>query len=146
MPFSFYKLPLDIHRFLSEGGGQFEHCSELESIDQFLGMLLMTVPGEHAFNEEFGSRVWDLDFENITSKYKWEAQVTDYIRQAVETNEKRLRDIEVQIDVRDVMRGESPDAITVRKQLDIYISGTLISTDTRHGFKHSIFMGPISNS
>jgi len=142
---SFYKLPLDIRHFLQEGGGTFEHCSELESVDRFLGMLLMTFPGEHAFDEEFGTRIWEMDFENITSQYKWEERFALCIRQAVESNELRLCEIEVRLNLRDVLRGEGIDTVTVRKQVEIYISGRLKSTETKHTFKHAIYMGPIAN-
>jgi len=145
MNLPYYQLPLDIRHFLQEGGGTFEHCSELESVDRFLGMLLMTFPGEHAFDEEFGTRIWEMDFENITLRHKWEEQFIGYIRQAVETSEKRLGEIEVRINLRDVLRGEGIDTVTVRKQVDIYISGRLKSTETKHTFKHTLYMGPISN-
>lgn len=141
----YYKLPLDIGRFFREDGGQLEKCSELESIDQFLALLITTHPGEHSFNQEFGMKIWELDFENIESLPVWKEKFTGYVRQAVEKYEKRLRDIDVTIDVRDVAREDVLlDAVTVRKHVDIIITGIVVSTGKKSGFRHVVYLGPLS--
>lgn len=140
-----YKLPLAISRFFSDSGGSLEQCSELESIDQFLALLVTTRPGEHAFDLQFGMKIWELDFENIVSIPAWTAQFTDYIMQAVGKNEKRLKDVNVTLEIRDVLRENTlMDALTIRKQVDIVITGTVVSTGKRHGFKHVVYLGPLS--
>lgn len=141
----FYKLPLDIGKFFSESGGNLERCTELESIDQHLGLLLVTHRGEHGFNQQYGTKLWELDFENIVSRSAWEDRFVGYIRQAVTQHEKRIRDVEVKIDVRDMVREEvSMKGYSVRKRVDIIILATVISTGQRHGFKHIIYLGPLS--
>lgn len=140
-----YKLPLDIDRLFSDSGGQLEKCSEMESIDQFLALLITTHPGEHSFNHDFGMKLWELDFENIVSLTVWEEQFTNYIRQAVEKYENRLRDVVVKIDVRDVAREDALwNAVTVRKQVDIIVTGNVVSTGKKSGFRHVVYMGPLS--
>lgn len=141
----YYKLPLDIGKFFSESGGNLERCTELESIDQHLGLLLVTHRGEHGFNQQYGTKLWELDFENIVSRSAWEDRFVGYIRQAVTQHEKRIRDVEVKIDVRDMVREEvSMKGYSVRKRVDIIILATVISTGQRHGFKHIIYLGPLS--
>ncbi len=140
-----YKLPLEISRFFSESGGYLERCSELESIDQNIGLLLSTHCGEHGFDKEFGTRLWELDFENIVSKTAWEDTFIGYIREAIEKNEKRLKEVTIQIDVRDTLREEaSLQGYSVRKRVDIIILGTMVSTNQKQGFKHTIYLGPLS--
>lgn len=145
MKHGYYKLPLNIGRFFTEGGGQLEQYGELESIDRFLDLLLITCPGEHAFNQKFGTKVWDFDFENVVSKTAWEERFVRYIKQAVEDNEKRLKDIDVQIHMRDVLREEAyMNSVTIHKRVDVVITGIVISSNKRHGFKYVMYMGPLS--
>lgn len=142
---SYYKIPLDISRLFKEGGRQLEKCTELESIDQFLALLITTHPGEHSFNQKFGMKIWELDFENIESLPVWKEQFTGYVRQAIEKYEKRLRNVDVTIDVRDVAREDVLlDAVTVRKQVDIIITGIVALTGKKSGFRHVVYLGPLS--
>jgi len=68
-------------------------CTEIESIDQFIEMLIDTAPGEHAFDKEFGCEIFYLDFESIISHTRWEGQFSDYITQAITRYEKRLTNV-----------------------------------------------------
>lgn len=141
----YYKIPMDISRLFKEGGGHLEMCGELESIDQHLGLLLTTHRGEHGFNPQYGTRLWELDFENIESKPEWEKTVVAYIKEAILLNETRLREVDVSIDVRDMVREEiSLKGYSVRKRVDIIIQGTVVSTGKRQAFKHIIYLGPLS--
>ena len=50
METKFCKLPLDFEALLSEDveTSRLASCSEIESIDQFIELLISTAPGEHA--------------------------------------------------------------------------------------------------
>lgn len=145
MKHGYYKLPLNISRFFTEEGGHLDQYGELESIDRYLDLLLITCQGEHGFNQNFGTKIWDFDFENVVSKTAWEEKFVRYIRQAVEDNEKRLKDIDVQIHIRDVLREEAyMNSVTMHKRVDVVITGVVASTNKRHGFKYSLYMSPLS--
>jgi len=140
-----YNLPLDISRLFTEGGGDLERCSEVESIDKFLAVILTTRPGEHSFDRSFGTLLGDIDFENIISKSTWEERFIEYVKKGIADNEKRLKDVEVQINVKDVLREESEiQGFSVRKRVDVIIHGVVISTNTRQSFKHILYLGPLS--
>jgi phage baseplate assembly protein W len=141
-----YKLPLDISRFFSDTGeGMLEQCNELESIDHYLGAVLATHPGEHSFSREFGTKLWEMDFENVASKSVWERMFLEHILAAVRTHEKRIKDVEIKIDIKDVVREDTvARSMNVRKRIDIFILGTLVSTNKPCGFKHTLFVGPLS--
>lgn len=81
METKFCKLPLDFGALLSEDveNSRLVSCSEIESIDQFIELLISTAPGEHAFDKEFGCEIFFLDFESIVSHTRWEGQFSEYI-------------------------------------------------------------------
>ncbi|MCC8036104.1 MAG: GPW/gp25 family protein [Rikenellaceae bacterium] len=142
-----YKLPLDISRFFLDGKGRLDQCSEVESIDQFLGLLLTTHPGEHGFDQRFGTKIWELDFENIVSLPAWKERFRNYILDSVRENEKRLKDIDVSLEVREVVREEMAlDCVTVRKQVDIKIRGIIASSGRPAAFRHVVYLGPLSRN
>ena len=76
---SFYKLPIRFDSLFNEEGSQMRMCSELESIDQHIELLLTTCPGEHKFNKNYGCRIWDMDFELVFSRQKWDEDFKRYI-------------------------------------------------------------------
>ena len=77
---TFCKLPLNIKDLLSEDvkHSRLQTCSEKESIDQFLNLLISTCPGEHDYDKEFGCKIFDLDFERITSRTRWKVSYRIY--------------------------------------------------------------------
>ena len=58
METKFCKLPLDFEALLSEDveNSRLASCSEIESIDQFIELLISTAPGEHAFDKSSAVR------------------------------------------------------------------------------------------
>lgn len=141
---SYYKLPLDFEKFF-ENGGQFEKCTELESIDQHIELLLTTCPGEHRFDADYGCRIWELDFERIISQEQWKNLFTEYVTQSINNYEKRISDIVVSIDIKDAVREEIRDNTMIRKRVDIAVSATINSSDQRCSFGYKLFLGPLSN-
>lgn len=141
----YYKLPLDFDRFFS-GDGQFEKCTEAESIDQHIELLLTTCPGKHRFNPGYGCRIWELDFQTIASFKKWEELFRQYVLEAVERYEPRITDIALDIRLRDLVREERQShAITVRKRADIHITARMLSTGEPIRMGYTLYLGPLSN-
>lgn len=62
METKFCKLPLDFGALLGEDveNSRLASCTEIESIDQFIEMLIDTAPGEHAFDKDFGCEIFIL--------------------------------------------------------------------------------------
>lgn len=142
----YYKLPLRLDRFFEENGGQLDQCSELESIDQHIEMLLTTCPGEHHFDSDFGCRIWDLDFQVISSFEQWEKQFKQFVRDSIVRYETRLTDVALDIHLREIVKEERSNcSITVRKRADIYVTARLISTDEPVRLKYTLYLGPLSN-
>ena len=63
METKFCKLPLDFGALLSEDveNSRLASCTEIESIDQFIEMLIDTAPGEHAFDKALVAKEIYLD-------------------------------------------------------------------------------------
>lgn len=146
MEHRYYKLPLNIEALLFNGEGTgMPTCSEEESIDRHIELILTTCPGEHKFNKSFGCRIWEMDFEIVVSRKKWEEDFTLYIREAVECFERRIRNTEVSIHVMEVTREDHiTQSTAVKKKVIVHVRGQLVSTGQTCGFRYKLFLGPLA--
>ena len=147
METKFCKLPLDFGALLSEDveNSRLASCTEIESIDQFIEMLIDTAPGEHAFDKDFGCEIFYLDFESIISHTRWEGQFSDYITQAITRYEKRLTNVNVRVIIDDTTRQDNVfEASTIKKRVQVYVYGNLVHTGEKCCFYYVIYLGPIS--
>lgn len=140
-----YKLPLHFSKFFEEGMGKLTKCTERESINQYLEMLLLTCPGEHRFDERFGTKIWELDFERVNDGNEWKQVFTEYVKEAILQNEKRIKDIAIKVAIQEIVKEEMKDNRSVRKRVDIIIEGIQVSTGERCAFGYNLYLGPLSN-
>ena len=130
METKFCKLPLDFGALLSEDveNSRLASCTEIESIDQFIEMLIDTAPGEHAFDKDFGCEIF-----------------SDYITQAITRYEKRLTNVNVRVIIDDTTRQDNVfEASTIKKRVQVYVYGNLVHTGEKRCFYYVIYLGPIS--
>lgn len=147
METKFCKLPLDFEALLNEdvGNNHLASCNEIDSIDQFIELLISTVPGEHTFDKEFGCEIFYLDFESIVSHTRWEGQFSEYITKAITRYEKRLTNVYVRVSIDDATRQDSVSGVsTIKKRVQVYVYGTLVHTGEKRCFYYVIYLGPIS--
>lgn len=147
METKFCKLPLDFETLLNEdaGNNRLASCGEIDSIDQFIELLISTAPGEHAFDKEFGCEIFYLDFESIVSHTRWEGQFSEYITKAITRYEKRLTNVYVRVSIDDATRQDSVSGTsTIKKRVQVYVYGNLVHTGEKRCFYYVIYLGPIS--
>lgn len=147
METKFCKLPLDFEALLNEdvGNNHLASCNEIDSIDQFIELLISTAPGEHAFDKEFGCEIFYLDFESIVSHTRWEGQFSEYITKAITRYEKRLTNLYVRVSIDDATLQDSVSGVsTIKKRVQVYVYGTLVHTGEKRCFYYVIYLGPIS--
>jgi phage baseplate assembly protein W len=142
----FYRLPLNFDSVFEHTDEYMKTCSEKESIDQFIEMLIMTCPGEHKFDKNFGSQIWDMDFVKMISRVNWEKDFTHYLIESVTRYEHRITDINVtatisEVDVEDPIY----QSVTVKNKASIIIKCKLLSTGENVAFYYTLYLGPISN-
>ena len=95
----YLKLPLDLSSALE---GRMERCSNEESIAQHIMMLIVSHYGEVESKNDYGSIIWNLEYNQVVINNDWEENVKKSLEKTITKYERRLKDIRVQVDLTEV--------------------------------------------
>lgn len=141
-----YKLPINFVRIFESGGQLLATCSDKESIDMNLELIITTCPGEHKYDPEYGCKIWNLDFEKVVSLSLWEGEFLQYITEAISRYEPRIYDVEPKVHFFDTRTDLEMEGFGyVRKRADIYIDAKILSTGAKCRFFYPLYLGPLSS-
>ncbi|MCK6144882.1 GPW/gp25 family protein [Prevotella intermedia] len=138
---NYLKLPLDLSRTLN---GQMQRCSYEESIAQHIMMLIVSRYGEVEGKEDYGSVIWDLEFNQVLKNADWEEKVRQSLEATITKYESRLKDIHVRVELTEVeedVRNKFPNA---RQRVRVWVNGVMVRNDQQFNFSTHLYISPIS--
>ena len=138
---NYLKLPLDLSRTLN---GQMQRCSYEESIAQHIMMLIVSRYGEVEGKEDYGSVIWDLEFNQVLKNADWEEKVRQSLEATITKYESRLKDIHVRVELTEVeedVRNKFPNA---RQRVRVWVNGVMVRNDQQFNFNTHLYISPIS--
>lgn len=138
---NYLKLPLDLSRTLN---GQMQRCSYEESIAQHIMMLIVSRYGEVEGKEDYGSVIWDLEFNQVLKNADWEEKVRQSLETTITKYESRLKDIHVRVELTEVeedVRNKFPNA---RQRVRVWVNGVMVRNDQQFNFNTHLYISPIS--
>jgi len=139
-----YKTPLLFARLFESG--DLSRCSETDSIDKNLELIITTCPGEHKYDPKFGCNIWYLDFESVVSVQRWESEFLNFVSDAITKYEPRIQELSTTVNFFDTKnQHELSGAISIRKRADIQIRAIINSSGKKCIFFYSLYLGPISS-
>lgn len=120
-------------------------CSLTESIAQHLHLLVTTYYGECKFDENFGSPIWEADFENITSINVWRNKTGKELEDVIRSYEKRLVDPRVNINLfQEEFIDEAVSSRVMKRKVELKIVSRIEATNEVFEFDTVFFISPIS--
>ena len=138
---NFYKLPFDFKSFFEHN--DFARISIKESVAQHVSMLITTAYKEYKHDYEFGSEIWESDFDLLSNVNELKERIKKSLSEKIKNYEKRLSNISVNVTI-----GETYifniDQTRLKKQLVIRITGKLKKTDEAFDFNGSYYIAPLS--
>ncbi|ATV52270.1 GPW/gp25 family protein [Prevotella intermedia] len=138
---NYLKLPLDLSKTLN---GQMQRCSYEESIAQHIMMLIVSRYGEVEGKEDYGSVIWDLEFNQVLKNADWEEKVRQSLEATITKYESRLKNIHVRVELTEVeedVRNKFPNA---RQRVRVWVNGVMVRNDQQFNFNTHLYISPIS--
>lgn len=139
---TFYKTPLDFSKIFQKQ--ELPKSSIEDSIAQYLNIVATSSFGECKFDESFGCKFWETDFDLLVDYSILKNQIAQDLTDSIRTHETRLKLTEVVVQIREGSI-ESPSAsMRMKKKVFIQIKGFIIKTDRPFQFQGFFFLGPLS--
>ncbi len=137
----FYKIPFDFKRLTI--GEDSRKVTIEESLAQFIALIISTTFGEYKYDEDFGTIIWETDFNQLANPNQLKDQIKESVFEQVKKYEKRLTITDVELGVvEDTLSSEL--SIRVKKRLDIIVYGIIKQTNQPYYFKSSYYLAPFS--
>ncbi|OXA85879.1 GPW/gp25 family protein [Flavobacterium hercynium] len=138
---AFYKLPIDFNSIIQKK--ELEKTSIEHSIAQQIILLATTTFGECKFDETFGSKIWEIDFDLLMNENTLKEIISKTMKQSLLFHEKRIKVNELKVELSETMYLVD-DVSRAKKKVDIIIEATINSTNRNFDFRGYFFVGPLS--
>ena len=138
---AFYKLPIDFNSVIQKK--ELEKTSIEHSIAQQVILLATTTFGECKFDETFGSKIWEIDFDLLMNENTLKEIISKTMKQSLHFHEKRIKVNELKVELSETMY-LIDDVSRAKKKVDIIIEATIKSTNRSFDFRGYFFVGPLS--
>lgn len=123
---------------------QLAKCSLQQSVIQHVHLLLTTAFGEFPADENFGCGIWEHDFDTVSSAHKVKEAIRQSLLQSVQEKEKRLSNARVELTIVQEEQSEFAGIKSIKKRIDVLVSGILQVTNERFQFRDTFLVGPLS--
>lgn len=137
----YYKLPFDYKKLAT--GKDVTKVTIEESLAQFITVIVSTIFGEYKYDEDFGTIIWDTDFNLLANPNKLKDMIKESVHEKVNQYEKRLQVTEVTLGVSENTLSYETK-IRVKKRLDIVVYGIIKKTNQPYYFKSAYYLAPFS--
>ena len=134
-----YKIPLDFSSFFDEKKGGLGKCTEVESIDTHIELLITTYQGECSFDKQYGTTIGELDFEQVKTVEGWKKSISLY--------EHRITILDFQMNIDELLEEDSLYGnVNIRKRVNILIKTKLKSNGNYCAFQYKLYLSPLSKN
>lgn len=142
---SYLKIPLDFSE-ITKGNARskIKGCALEESIAQHLMIIATSAHGEIFGRYDYGSDIWDLEFNQLVKIHKWEEKVRDSLKEAIAKYEKRLEDVKVTVRLSEIDDDAETKDIHVRRKAEIKVFGIMIEKEIPFNFATLFYISPLS--
>ena len=144
---NYLQVPLQIRRI--EGREKSRAIGIVDSIKQFIRIILTSKFGDYAYDSDFGCSIWEHEYDLIYDFEKWKKEIESSIKEALKENEKRLTDIRVSMQsFKKISSGDTRDrdgkSNLLKYKLSIEISAAFRLTKEPFYHTDQFYIGPMA--
>lgn len=141
----YYKYPIAVSDIFKNR--ELRKCDLGESISQNLQLIIISHNGEHRYNESFGCKIWDMDFDLIMSLKLWEENLRKSLLAGIRENENRIEAIDIDVRISEVEKRHTTDNyVSIKRKVDIFVRALIVETGEKYSFHTELFLSPVSYS
>lgn len=142
MAVSYYKIPLSAEKIVSNV--PVAHCSIEQSIKQFVHLIMTSHFGEFELDSTFGCAIWNIDFDNLTTNNKLRYTIEESISESLLSHEKRIKDIDVSVNIVQDEYKSSTNLSRVKKRVDIKVNCVIQQTNELFSCLECFYIAPLA--
>lgn len=143
MSSSFYKYPLSLARVFENQ--DLTRCDLGESISQNIQLIITSSHGEHRYNEQFGCKIWDMDFELVMSQRIWEEKLRQSLLAGIIEFEKRIEKVDIDVQISEVENFQPIHKyIAIKRKVDIIVRAIIVETGEKYNFHTDLYLSPVA--
>ncbi len=139
---TFYKTPLNFSKIFQRQ--ELPKSSIEDSIAQYINLVATSSFGECKFDESFGCKFWETDFDLLVDYAVLKNKITQDLTDSIQQHEKRLRLTEVVVQIREGSIDSPLASMRMKKKVYVQIKGFIIKTDRPFQFQGFFYLGPLS--
>ncbi len=138
----YYNIPIKFQDLIEKK--DLEKISIEASVVRFINLVATSSFGECKFNELFGCKMWEMDFDLLSDSNTLRDRIKNNIKDAIKMQEQRLELTDVEISIRNTQSASYNNALRMKKRINVAISGFIKKTNRPFQFNGHFFIGPLS--
>ena len=138
----YYKTPINFKDLI--GKKEVEKTNLEHSIAQYINLVATSSFGECKFDEMFGCKIWEMDFDLLSDQNSLKDKIRDALKNAIKSHEYRLELTEISVSVTEAKAASYNNNLRMKKKINIVINGNVKKTNRPFNFYGYFFVGPLS--
>ncbi|MEO8516481.1 MAG: GPW/gp25 family protein [Flavobacterium sp.] len=138
----YYKTPIDFKDLMAKK--EMDKTNLEHSIAQYINLVATTSFGECKFDELFGCKIWEMDFDLLWDQNTLKDKIKDALKKAIKKHEYRLDLTEIDVSITEAKAASYNNNMRMKKKVSIVVNGNVKKTNRAFNFHGYFFVGPLS--
>lgn len=138
----YYKTPIDFRDLM--GKKEIEKTNLEHSMAQFINLVATSSFGECKFDEAFGCKIWEMDFDLLSDQNTIKDRIREALISAIKKYEYRLDLTDIEVTITEAKAASYNNNMRMKKKVNIVVNGNVKKTNRAFNFYGYFFVGPLS--
>ena len=139
---NFLNIPISFKEVKQKGA--LDKIDIKKSIHNMIHLVTTTEYDEVRYDPEFGCDIWQHDFENIYNPHAFKEELTRSIKNSIEKNERRLKNLRVDIQIEQVELPYKINNKRIKTRIRLVVRGVIDQTNESLEHHEMFYIGPLS--
>lgn len=138
----YYKTPIDFKDLMEKK--EIDKTNLEHSIAQFINLSATTSFGECKFDENFGCKIWEMDFDLLSDQNTIKDRIREALISSIKKYEYRLDLTDVEVSITEAKAASYNNNLRMKKKVNVVVNGNVKKTNRAFNFYGYFFVGPLS--